>query len=76
VYVLLNQVNQRKIEIIDYVFITKLLESDDVGVEQQTEREVIGAIGIDIGKKEIVVFECKSLILAAGGYTRAYKVSR
>jgi succinate dehydrogenase/fumarate reductase flavoprotein subunit len=34
-----------------------------------------GAIGIDIGKREIVVFECKSLILAAGGYTRVYKVS-
>ena len=28
------------------------------------EREVKGAIGIDIGKREIVVFECKSLILA------------
>jgi succinate dehydrogenase / fumarate reductase, flavoprotein subunit len=75
VRVLLNQVNQRKIEIIDYVFITKLLESDDVGGEEQAEREVKGAIGIDIVKREIVVFECKSLILAAGGYTRAYKVS-
>ena len=75
VRVLLNQVNQRKIEIIDYVFITKLLESDELGGEQQAEREVKGAIGIDIGKREIVVFECKSLILAAGGYTRVYKVS-
>ena len=75
VRVLLNQVNQRKIEIIDYVLITKLLESDDVGGKEQAEREVIGAIGIDIGKREIVVFECKSLILAAGGYTRVYKVS-
>ena len=79
VRVLLNQVNQRKkIEIIDYVLITKLLESDDDvggGGEEQAEREVKGAIGIDIGKREIVVFECKSLILAAGGYTRVYKVS-
>ncbi len=75
VRVLLNQVNQRKIEIIDYVFITKLLESDAVGGEERAEREVKGAIGIDIGKREIVVFECKSLILAAGGYTRVYKVS-
>ena len=75
VRVLLNQVNQRKIEIIDYVFITKLLESDDVSGEEQAEREVKGAIGIDIGKREIVVFECKSLILAAGGFTRVYKVS-
>jgi succinate dehydrogenase / fumarate reductase, flavoprotein subunit len=75
VRVLLNQVNQRKIEIIDYVFITKLLESDGVGGEELAEREVKGAIGIDIGKREIVVFECKSLILAAGGFTRVYKVS-
>src|SRR5215471_2032350 len=75
VRVLLNQVNQRKIEIIDYVFITKLLESDDVNREEQAEREVKGAIGIDIIKKEIAVFECKSLILATGGYARVYKVS-
>jgi succinate dehydrogenase/fumarate reductase flavoprotein subunit len=39
------------------------------------EEEVKGAIGIDIEKKEIVIFECKSLILAAGGYTRVYSVS-
>ena len=32
-------------------------------------------LGIDIKKKEIVTFECKSLILAAGGYTRVYAVS-
>jgi len=75
VRVLLNQVNQRKIEIIDYVLITKLLESDDIGGKEQVEREVKGAIGIDIGKRESVVFECKSLILAAGGYARVYKVS-
>src|SRR6476660_3426671 len=80
VRVLMNQVNQRKkIEVIDYVLITKLLESnDDVsggGKEEKAEREVKGALGIDIGKREIVVFECKSLILAAGGYTRIYKVS-
>src|SRR5215469_14645098 len=73
VRVLLNQVNQRKIEIIDNVFITKLLESDDVNREEQAEREVKGAIGIDIIKKEIAVFECKSLILATGGYARVYK---
>jgi succinate dehydrogenase / fumarate reductase flavoprotein subunit len=72
---LLNQVNQRKIEVIDNVFITKLLESDDVNREEQAEREVKGAIGIDIVKKEIAVFECKSLILATGRYARVYKVS-
>lgn len=76
---MLNQVNQRKkIENIDYVFITKLLESSDNvngGGREQAEREVKGAIGIDIGKREIVVFECKSLILVAGGFTRVYKVN-
>jgi succinate dehydrogenase/fumarate reductase flavoprotein subunit len=75
VRVLINQVNQRSIEIIDNVFITKLLESDDVNIEEQVKREVKGAIGIDIEKREVVVFECKSLILAAGGYTRVFKVS-
>ena len=83
--VLMYQVSQRKIEIIDNVFITKLLKSDDVieegpaageeGEREGEEEEVKGALGIDIEKKEIVIFECKSLILAAGGYTRVYSVS-
>ena len=83
--VLMDQVQQRKIDIIDNVYITKLLKSDDVNgkgppVEEKErgegEEEVVkGALGIDIEKKEIVIFECKSLILAAGGYTRVYLVS-
>jgi len=89
--VLMEQVNQRKIKIIDNVYITKLLKSDDdingerpplsssvtATQEEQVvkEEEVKGALGIDIKKKEIVIFECKSLILAAGGYTRVYSVS-
>jgi succinate dehydrogenase / fumarate reductase flavoprotein subunit len=86
--VLMEQVNQRKIEIIDDVYILKLLKSvDDVtaeglsaaaqgaGVEGEEEEVVRGALGIDLKKKEIVIFECKSLILAAGGYTRVYAVS-
>jgi succinate dehydrogenase / fumarate reductase flavoprotein subunit len=81
VRVLTDQVIQRNIEIIDNVYVTKLLKSDDanggepsaeIGIEQA---QVKGAIGIDTGKKEIVVFECKSLILAAGGYTKVYAVS-
>ena len=72
--VLLDQVRLRKIEIIDHIYITKLLKSDDVG-EREEVLEVKGAIGIDIKKKEIVLFECKSLILATGGYTRVYAVS-
>jgi succinate dehydrogenase/fumarate reductase flavoprotein subunit len=72
--VLLNQVRLRKIEIVDHIYITKLLKSSDVG-EKVKVPEVKGAIGIDIKKKEIVLFECKSLILATGGYTRVYAVS-
>jgi succinate dehydrogenase / fumarate reductase, flavoprotein subunit len=82
--VLMGQVQQRKIEIIDNIYVTKLLKSVNVNGEGpagekegegEEEEEVKGAIGIDIEKKEIVIFECKSLILAAGGYTRVYSVS-
>jgi succinate dehydrogenase/fumarate reductase flavoprotein subunit len=86
--VLMEQVQQRKIEIKDNIYVTKLLKSvnvngegpagekeGEVEGEEEEEEEVKGAIGIDIEKKEIVIFECKSLILAAGGYTRVYSVS-
>src|SRR5918992_393379 len=88
--VLMEQVNKRKIKVIDNVYITKLLKSDDDGDDVNGERplsstatqeeevvkeEVIGAVGVDIENKEFVTFECKSLILAAGGYTRVYPVS-
>src|SRR6476646_6644346 len=77
--VLMEQVSQREIEIVDNVYVTKLLKSDDVnggGEEPVEEREEVkGALGIDIEKKEMVIFECSSLILAAGGYTRVYAVS-
>ncbi len=94
--VLMDQVNQRKIKIIDDVYITKLLlksQEDDGDINDKTpplsssgtltpeeqvgkEQEAVkGAFGIDIEKKEFVTFECKSLILAAGGYTRVYAVS-
>jgi succinate dehydrogenase/fumarate reductase flavoprotein subunit len=81
--VLLEQVNQRKIEITDDVYVLKLLKSaDDVKgkglatvVAEGIGGEVRGAFGINLKKKEIVIFKCKSLILAAGGYTRVYAVS-
>jgi succinate dehydrogenase / fumarate reductase flavoprotein subunit len=86
--VLMEQVNQRNIKIIDNVYITKfILKSDDVSRERSAvtgtpkesvakEREAIkGGFGLDIKKNEFVTFECKSLILAAGGYTRVYAVS-
>jgi succinate dehydrogenase / fumarate reductase, flavoprotein subunit len=78
--VLMDQVHERKIEMIDNVYITKLLKSNDVDGdgpigEGKEPNEVIGALGINTEKKEIVIFECNSLILAAGGYTRVYSVS-
>src|SRR5215208_4472041 len=69
--VLMDQVSQRKIEIIDNVYVLKLLKLPD-DVIGEGEEDVRGALGIDLKKKEIVMFECKSLILAAGGYTRVY----
>jgi succinate dehydrogenase / fumarate reductase, flavoprotein subunit len=82
IHVLMEQVQQRKIEIIDNIYVTKLLKLVNVSGEgpagekegEVEEEEVKGAIGIDIEKK-IVIFDCKSLILAAGGYTRVYSVS-
>ena len=73
--VLLDQVIQREIEIVDNVYVAKLLKSNNVGVKGEATEEVNGAYGIDFKKKEIVRFECKSLILATGGYTRVYAVS-
>src|ERR687898_566663 len=73
--VLLDQVSQRKIEIVDDVYITRLLKSGDVSGKREAPGQIKGAFGIDLKKKEIVRFECKSLLLAAGGYTRVYAVS-
>ncbi len=73
--VLLDQVIQREIEFVDNVYIAKLLKSSSVGVKGEATEEVKGAYGIDFKKKEIVRFECKSIILATGGYTRVYSVS-
>ncbi len=74
VRVLMDQVNQRKIEIIDNIYVLKLQKSNDSMIDESAEK-VKGALGIDIEKNEIVAFECKSLILAAGGYTRVYTIS-
>jgi succinate dehydrogenase / fumarate reductase, flavoprotein subunit len=71
--VLMEQVSQRKIKVIDNVFIMKLLNSDNNN--DDGDSKVNGALGVDIENKEFVRFECKSLILAAGGYTRVYPVS-
>ncbi len=77
VRVLMNQVNQRKIKIMDDIYITQLLLRSDEEEEKKESisKEISGAIGIDLNKKKIVLFECKSVILATGGYTRVYSTS-
>jgi succinate dehydrogenase / fumarate reductase flavoprotein subunit len=91
VRVLMEQVNQRKISVIDNVYITKLLLESDGNInreksssssaattgseEQVVKEEIKGAFGVDVQNEELVTFECKSLVLAAGGYTRVYEVS-
>ena len=76
VRVLMEQVNQRKIKVIDNVYITKLLKkSDNNGAGDGDAGHVNEALGVDIENNEFVRFKCKSLILAAGGYTRVYPVS-
>src|ERR671919_1844334 len=73
--VLMEQVNQREIKVIDNIYIMKLLKSDNDGAGDGDAGHVNGALGVDIENKEFARFECKSLILAAGGYTRVYPVS-
>jgi succinate dehydrogenase/fumarate reductase flavoprotein subunit len=90
VRVLMEQVNQRKIKMIDNIYITKLLKrkkrpgrdgDSDGGTENNnyygdvSKGYVYGVLGADIENKRFVRFKCKSLILAAGGYTRVYSVS-
>ena len=76
VRVLMNQVDQRRIKIMDDIYITQLLlKSDKEEEEELCSIEINGAIGTDLKNKKIVLFECKSIILATGGYTRIYSTS-
>ncbi len=77
--VLMDQVHQRKIKIIDSIYISKLLNRGDLRKEgsgkKKEDGNVIGALGIDTKKRNIVLFQSKSIILAAGGYSRVYTPS-
>jgi succinate dehydrogenase/fumarate reductase flavoprotein subunit len=77
VRVLMNQVNQRKIKILEDIYITQLLfrSAKEEEKKESISKEINGAIGIDLNKKKSVLFECKSVILATGGYTRVYSTS-
>ena len=71
----MEQVNQRQIEILDDIYILKLLKADIVNVKREKETKIQGAFGIDFKKKEFVIFKCRALILSSGGYTRVYDIS-
>ncbi|MDE1828196.1 MAG: FAD-binding protein [Candidatus Micrarchaeota archaeon] len=64
--VLIKQVERRRIRFLGDIFIFSLLK--DAGT-------ISGAIGIDFQKGEMVVFNAKSVILAAGGYSKLYSRS-
>src|ERR687894_665272 len=78
--VLMKQVRLRKIKFVDNVYITKLLKSTDIektegAQEKGKEQEILGAMGIYLKRKKIIIFRAKCIILATGGYTRVYPVS-
>jgi succinate dehydrogenase / fumarate reductase, flavoprotein subunit len=81
--VLMKQVRLRKIKFVDNVYITKLLKSNNIEMTQgakekgkeKEKEEILGAMGIDLKRKDIIIFKAKCVILATGGYTRVYPVS-
>jgi len=61
--VLVDQVRKRSITITDDVYTTDLL------IQGNT---VVGAVGVDINRGEIKAFRAKSVVIATGGWQRAY----
>ena len=63
--VLMKQVRLRKINFVDNVYITKLLKSTDIEKTEGAqgkgrEQEIVGAIGIDLKRKKIIIFKAES----------------
>lgn len=58
---------QNKIENIEEIIITKLVKNK--------KKEIIGVLGISLRTGEIIVIECKAIIMAAGGLARVYRRS-
>ena len=57
--VLLDHVNQRKITIVDDIYITELLKSVDFNSRNHTEevtKKITGALGIDIKRRKLLPF--------------------
>ena len=61
--VLRQQVKESGAKAIEYVMVTDLLLNDDV---------VCGAIGVDSHTGNVIVFKCKAIILATGGWHELY----
>jgi succinate dehydrogenase/fumarate reductase flavoprotein subunit len=61
--VLTEQTRKRKITILDDVYATDLLTEGST---------VVGAVGVDVNQGEVQVFRAKSVVVATGGWQRAY----
>lgn len=57
---------QKKVRMMDGILVAKILKE---------RGEVVGALGIDFKKRKFVLFQCKSIVLAGGGFSRVYNVS-
>lgn len=64
--VLMAQVKTRRIAFLENIFIASLLKNGG---------RISGALGIDFKKGQVVVFNSKAVVLAAGGYTKVYSRS-
>ena len=64
--VLVEQVEKRDIKFLGNIFIISILRNG---------KSISGALGLDFSKGRLVVFNAKSVILAAGGYTKVYSRS-
>jgi len=60
---LLDQVSKAGVRLVNHVAVVKLVKKDGT---------VIGAVGLDLTKEELIYFSAKSIILAAGGAGRLF----
>lgn len=63
-HVLVEQVQKRNGRLIDEVYLTDLLVDGN---------RCVGAVGYDLKKGKLLQFNARAVILATGGYARAYK---
>jgi succinate dehydrogenase/fumarate reductase flavoprotein subunit len=61
--VLVDQTRKRGVAISDDVYVTDLLTQGN---------SVVGAVGLDINRGQVQVFRAKSVVIATGGWQRAY----